>query len=99
MLQHDLQDSKHVSYLAHGPAGTRFESVQLRIVAFRVHWWADQAQLKVVVQAMQNGVPIVSSPVAEDFMTPLELCAYLSQSLRDGWDVTPMPKHEFAYVA
>lgn len=98
-MLHDLQDSKHVAYLVQGPAGTRFESVQLRIVAFKVHWWADPAQLKVVVQAMQDGIPIVSSPVAEDFMTPLELCAYLSQSLREGWDVAPMPKREFACVA
>ncbi|HWQ10998.1 MAG TPA: hypothetical protein VN436_17885 [Holophaga sp.] len=99
MLQHDLQDAKHVAYLAHGPAGTRFANVQLRIVALRLHWWGDASQLKVVIQTMEGGVPIVSSPIAEAFMTPLELCAYLSQSLRDGWDVAPMPKREFAYVA
>lgn len=72
-----------ISYLATGPAGTRYENVKLRIVAQRVQGHPDQDKLKTVVQV--PGIP--ESPIAEQFLTPLELVGWLSESRRQGWGI------------
>ena len=70
-----------IAYLASGPKGPRFESVTLRLVAQRILDHHGQGQLKVVLQV--PGIP--EPPIAEEFMTPLALVQWMSQSRRDGW--------------
>ena len=70
-----------IAYLASGPKGTRFEGVKLRLVAQRILDHYDHGQLKVVLQV--PGIP--ESPIAEEFLTPLALVQWMSQSRRDGW--------------
>ena len=67
-----------IAYLASGPKGTRFEGVKLRLVAQRILDHYDHGQLKAVLQ-------VPESPIAEEFLTPLALVQWMSQSRRDGW--------------
>jgi hypothetical protein len=76
-----------ISYIATGPTGTRYEDVTLRIVAYQLVGYPEKDKLKVVLQAIDETGPIVESPVAEGFKTPLELNAYLSESRREGWGI------------
>ena len=72
-----------LAYIATGPAGTRYEGVNLRIVAQRIQGHPDQDKLKTVVQV--PGIP--EDPLAEQFLTPLELVAWISESIRQGWSL------------
>ena len=72
-----------IAYTATGPAGTRYAGVHLRIVAQRIQGHPDQDRLKTVVQ--MPGIP--EDPLAEQFLTPLELVAWISESIRQGWSL------------
>lgn len=75
-----------ITYTARGPANSRYSGVHLRIVAY--HPCAmPGTDLKVVIQVVEGGHPIAEDPITEAYLDPLELLAYLSESIREGWDV------------
>ena len=72
-----------IVYTASGPSGTRYADVRLRIVAQRIQGHPDQDKLKTVIQV--PGIP--EDPLAEQFLTPLELAEWISESRRQGWSL------------
>lgn len=62
--------------------------IHLRIVAQHIQDDPGDA-LKVVVQAVDRGRPIVGSPIHTERMAPLDLAAALSISRAQGWDLEP----------
>jgi hypothetical protein len=76
-----------ISYLATGPAGTKFEHVRLRIAAQPIKAHPEQGKLKTVIQVMEGSLPVAEDPITEAFLTPLDLVVYLSQSRREGWEI------------
>lgn len=83
---------RHVAYSVLGPIGSRFERVGMRLVAFPVKAHPDPSQWKVLLQVMEGGKALVEHPVHVEWMTPFDLVVAISQSIRDGWDITPAPE-------
>lgn len=78
-----------IGYIAQGPAQSRYQNIKLRIAAFNVE---DSVldKLKVVVQVFDaDGTLIPEDPIALEYMTHLDLVAYLSESRRQGWHIEP----------
>ncbi len=82
-----------IAYRAHGPRGTRWEGVHLRIVAHDLEPKGLQDTYRIAVQVMEGSKPIAESPIAEGHLSGMAFLHWISQSIREGWDITQCLVH------
>ena len=76
-----------MEYLAEGPKGSIYQDVRLRVVSVPLN--SLQGDLKVVVQVVTQGAADVLSPITWETMSPEDFDAYIQESARQGWTLTP----------
>jgi hypothetical protein len=80
------------AWIATGPAGSRYQNVQLRVHAM-FETFRDDGLLRVTVQTFdRRGRLLALDPILIDRMSPQDFDDYLQQSRAQGWSMVEVKR-------